>query len=166
MVENVQKDANGDAAKVATDVRVPRGATRSLAGHYRWLMFGGGLFQATLGLGLLFLVEVLLVEQIQIAYPYLNQGLILGLEAYAAAAMLVPGALLFVAGFWAGRLAEADAEKPAPKALKVVVVACAVLLLPGVPLGTAVGVTLLREAWMLDWRARREGLSGATSSRN
>ncbi len=129
----------------------PKGPDRSLAGHYRWLMWGGGFFQVVLGLGLIFLVELVLIEQIDIAYPYLNQTLVTGIEIFAVI-QIIGGMILILAGLWASSLAKMQLEdipKSTHKKLKIIIIVGAILLLPGIPLGTAVSVTLLREMWML-----------------
>ncbi|MHA1730452.1 MAG: hypothetical protein ACTSU5_00830 [Promethearchaeota archaeon] len=141
-------DAVGDKG-----ANLPKGAERSLAGHYRWLMLGGGSFQLVLGLGILLVVEFLLVEQIDIAYPYLNQSLVVGMEVLAYLGFVAPGAVLVAASFWAGKLSRVtpgDVSRGELRKLRLTIGVASIFLLVGFPLGTAVGVTLIREMWLLE----------------
>ncbi len=126
---------------------------KTLAGYYRWLMLGGGFFQVILGVGILLVVNLLVLEQISLAYPYITPTLITILEAYGIAGMAVPGSFLVVGGFWAGplaRLAPEDVARSKPyKAIRIIIYIGAITGLVGIPVGTAVGITLIREMGML-----------------
>ncbi|HMF34043.1 MAG TPA: hypothetical protein VKK79_21640, partial [Candidatus Lokiarchaeia archaeon] len=69
---------------------------RTLAGAYRFLMLGGGFFEIVLGVGIFLVVNLLLVEQISLAYPYITPDLLLFLQIWGAAGMVVPGTLLVI----------------------------------------------------------------------
>ncbi len=133
------------------DQRSPK--EKTLAGYYRWLMLGAGFFQAILGVGILVLVNLLLVEQISLAYPYLTPTLITVLEIYGIAGMAIPGFFLLVGGFWAGRLAKLTPENvtrsKSYKGIRIIIYIGAITGLVGIPVGTAAGITLIREMGML-----------------
>lgn len=136
-------------------VPYPDGYDRTLAGSYRWLMFGGGFLQLVIGLGLVFLVEFILIEQISLAYPYLSINLLIGLELFAILGLVVPGGLVFVGGFWAGKFATLPPEQIRTQynGLRKFVMVGSIWLIPGIPFGTLVGVNLLREMWLLKYPA-------------
>ena len=130
---------------------------KTLAGYYRWLMFGGGLFQIILGVGILLVVNFLLIEQISLLYPYVTPTLLNILEVYGIGGMVVPGTLLVVGGFWAGRLATLTPgnapQGKSYKIMRVIIYVGAITSLVGIPVGTAVGITLIREIGMLSPQA-------------
>ncbi len=144
MMGNAQKNEN-------KDITSPK--PKTLAGYYRWLMLGGGFFQVILGVGILLVVNLLVLEQISLAYPYVTPTLITILEVYGIAGMAIPGCLLVVGGFWAGRLAKLAPEDVARgksyKAIRIIIYIGAITGLVGIPVGTAVGITLIREMGML-----------------
>ncbi len=135
----------------ASEKRSPK--EKTLAGYYRWLMLGGGFFQVILGVGILLIVNLLLIEQISLAYPYLTPALITILEIYGIVGMAIPGIFLVVGGFWAGRLSkltpEAVTRGNSYKVIRIIIFIGAITGLVGIPVGTAVGITLVREMGML-----------------
>lgn len=142
----------GDTHRI--DDRNPKSPKeKTLAGYYRWLMLGGGFFQVILGVGILLVVNLLLLEQISLAYPYVTPTLITILEVFGIAGMAVPGSLLVVGGFWAGRLAKLTPEDvklgKTYKIVRFIIYIGAITGLVGIPVGTAVGITLIREMGML-----------------
>ncbi len=116
-------------------------------------MLGGGFFQIILGVGILLVVNLLILEQISLAYPYVTPTLITILEVYGIAGMAMPGLLLVVGGFWAGRFAKLTPDEvtrgKSYKAIRIIIYIGAITGLAGIPVGTAVGITLIREMSML-----------------
>jgi len=67
--------------------------------------------------------------------------------------MAIPGLLLVIGGFWAGRLAKFAPEDvtrgKSYKVIRIIIFIGAITGLVGIPVGTAVGITLIREMSML-----------------
>ncbi|MHA1279437.1 MAG: hypothetical protein ACTSQI_12215 [Candidatus Helarchaeota archaeon] len=130
---------------------------RNLTRSYQFLMWGGGLFAIVVGLALLLLVSLLLGEMIDTLYPYITSTTLLILKVIGWI-YLIPGILTFICGFWAGFLARVDFDSPKNKpiskkkikVIRTIVIITSVGLLLAFPIGTFIGLTLLREAWMLE----------------
>ncbi|MHA1265621.1 MAG: hypothetical protein ACTSRS_10335 [Candidatus Helarchaeota archaeon] len=130
---------------------------KDLVGHYRFLMWGGGLILIVVGLGLKLLISFLIGEPLTLLYPYVNETVLLIMEI-AAWVNIIPGSLLFILGFFAVKLARYETEiqqkkekgsKFWLKILRIIVIITSILLILAFPIGTFVGLILLRESWML-----------------
>jgi len=120
-------------------------------------MWGGGLILIVVGLGFRLIISFLIGEPLTLLYPYINENVLLIMEIIAWI-YLIPGILLFVLGFFAKKLARygIDTDKNEGKDpnkmnmyLRRFVIIASVLLVIAVPIGTFVGIVLLRESWML-----------------
>lgn len=143
---------------------------KDLTRHYRFLMWGGGLILIVVGLGLWLIISFLIGEPLPLLYPYVNENVLLIIEILGWI-YIIPGGILFVLGFFARRLARigidtstTDLKKPTKtvKYLRIFVIISSILLILAVPLGTFVGIVLLRESWMLeeDYLAEAEKTKG------
>ena len=130
---------------------------KDLTKHYRFLMWGGGLILIVVGLGFRLIISFLIGEPLMLLYPYVNENVLLIIEIIAWI-YLIPGILLFVLGFFAKKLARygIDTDKNEGKGpykmdiyVRRFVIIAAILLVIAVPIGTFVGIVLLRESWML-----------------
>ncbi|NVM53525.1 MAG: hypothetical protein HWN66_07450 [Candidatus Helarchaeota archaeon] len=134
-------------------------ADKDLAGQYRFLMWGGGLILIVVGLAELLLILFLIGEPIALLYPYVNETVVLILQILGWL-NIIPGIIIFILGFWAKKLARyginktRDEKKDSSKVVKYVrkfVIIASILLIIAFPIGTFVGITLLRESWMLEY---------------
>ncbi len=121
--------------------------------QYRFLMWGGGIFLIVIGVGLLLIVSLLIGESMMLLYPYINDTVLLVIQIIAWI-NITPGIILFVLGFWAGTLAKYDNEskeigESVAKEIRVFTIIASIILLVAFPIGTFIGITLLRESWML-----------------
>ena len=130
---------------------------KDLTNQYRFLMWGGGLFSVVIGLALLLLVSFLVGEMIDTLYPYITATILQFLKIMGWI-YLISGISIFICGFWAGFLARIDLDLPEKfrrkskkeiKFLRIIVITVSILLLIAFPIGTFIGLTLLRESWML-----------------
>ncbi len=143
---------------------------KDLARHYRFLMWGGGLILIVLGLGFFLIISFLIGEPIALLYPYINENVLLIIEIMAWI-YLIPGIILFVLGFFAKKLArygfeiqknEGKGPNKIEKYVRIFVIIASILLIIAVPIGTFVGIVLLRESWMLktDYLSETEETKG------
>jgi len=130
---------------------------KDLRRHYRFLMWGGGLILIVVGLGFRLIISILIGEPLSLLYPYINENVLLIIEIMAWI-YLIPGIVLFVLGFFATKLArygtetnknEGKGSNKIDKYVRIVVIITSILLIIAVPIGTFVGVVLLRESWMI-----------------
>jgi hypothetical protein len=137
--------------------KVKKMERKNLVGQYRFLMWGGGLILIVVGLGLLLIFSFLIGEPLPALYPYINATVLLILKILGWI-NLIPGLFLFILGFFAKMLAtynldltkkEQGKSAKQMKFLRIFVLSTSVLLLLAFPIGTFVGVTLIRESWIL-----------------
>ncbi len=122
-------------------------------------MWGGGLILIVLGVGLRLIVSILIGEPFILAYPYLNETVILIIKIIAWI-NIIPGLVLFVLGFWARSIAtygvnekgkEEQKSTKGMRYLRIIIIITSLVLILAFPIGTFVGLTLLRESWMLKY---------------
>lgn len=130
---------------------------KDLTRHYRFLMWGGGLILIVVGLGLFLIISFLIGEPLALLYPYINETVLLVIEILGWI-NIIPGVILFVLGFFARKLArygidphknELKGPTKTVKYLRIFVICASILLIIAVPIGTFVGIVLIRESWML-----------------
>lgn len=130
---------------------------KDLTKPYRILMWGGGLISIVVGVGLLLLISFMIGEPLALLYPYVNETVLLIIQIMGWV-YIVPGIIIFILGFWAKKLArygwdsnekgKGETTKTA-KFVRIFVIITSILLILAIPIGTFVGMTLLRESWML-----------------
>lgn len=132
--------------------------------QYRYLMWGGALHLIILGLGFLLVVSFAIGEPIELVYEAVHDLLGIGIAILMQVMqiigfiILIPGILLFISGFVLKQLIILETEAPKEaqrkpliglRIIKIIVFISSIFLLIVIPLGTCLGITLIRESWML-----------------
>ena len=132
----------------------------SVAGQYRLLLWGVGFLQLLIGVLLLLLPDLVLLDAMDLAYPYLNNTIIM-IILILGWIDVITGILSIISGLWAGTLSKFNLESPVEdkipediRILRVILFIISIIIMSGFPIGTFIGITLLREALMLNKERR------------
>ena len=137
---------------------------KALALQYRYLMVGGALLLIVVGLALILIVSFAIGEPIELGYEAVHDILGIGIAMLMqiiqiiGIIILIPGALLLVSAILLHKVIYTDVEtlnevrkkgRYSLKIVKIVVIVSSIFLFIVIPLGTCIGISLLRESWML-----------------
>ena len=120
---------------------------KNLAGHYRILIWGGALLQLVFGLLHFLIIDLLIGEPMLLLYPIINEDILLFIQIFGWI-HCISCILLIILGILAGILASKEAIKEL-KIIRILIIILSIILLLVIPIGTFIGITLLRESWML-----------------
>jgi Ca2+/Na+ antiporter len=136
----------------------------ALALQYRYLMLGGAFYLITIGLGLLLIVSFAIGEPIELIYEtvfnLLGIGIVMLMQLMQIIGfiVLIPGILLLISGFLLKKIIIINTKTPEKeqrkamiglRIIKVIVFVSSIFLLVVIPIGTCIGINLIRESWML-----------------
>lgn len=128
----------------------------SVAGQYRLLLWGVGFLQLLIGVLLLLVPDLVLLDAMDLAYPYLNNTIIM-IILILGWIDVITGILSIFSGLWAGTLSKFNLESPVEdkipedkRILRVILIIISIIIMSGFPIGTFIGITLLREVLMLN----------------
>jgi heme/copper-type cytochrome/quinol oxidase subunit 2 len=121
--------------------------------QFKLLVWIGGFLQFIIGILLLLLPDLILLDQMDLAYPYLNYELFL-IIAIIGWIDAITGILSIILGFWAGKITKYGLNIPEEelktrgdvKRMWTYLVISSIFLLVGFPIGTFIGITLLYES--------------------
>ncbi len=132
----------------------------SVAGPYRLLLWGVGFLQLLIGVLLLLLPDLVLLDAMDLAYPYLNNTIIM-IILVLGWIDVITGILSIFSGLWAGTLSKFNLESPVEdkmpediRILRIILIIISIVIISGFPIGTFIGITLLRESLMLNKERR------------
>ncbi|MBD3229832.1 MAG: hypothetical protein GF329_16740 [Candidatus Lokiarchaeota archaeon] len=121
---------------------------KNLVGSYRILIWGGALIQLVFGLAHFLIIDFLIGEPMLLLYPIINDNLILLIQIFGWI-HIISSIILTILGILAGILASKEAKKEL-HITRIIVIILSIVILIIFPIGTLIGITLLRESWMLN----------------
>jgi len=121
--------------------------------QFKLLVWIGGFLQFLIGVLLLLLPDLFLIDQMDLAYPYLNYTLFL-IIAIIGWIDIIVGILLIILGFWGGTITKYGVGLPEEELgkrggverMRIYLLISSIFLLVGFPIGTFIGIMLLRES--------------------
>jgi uncharacterized membrane protein len=127
---------------------------KNLAGSYRILIWGGALVQLVFGLLHFLIIDFLIREPMLLLYPIINSGLIRFIQIFGWI-HTISCIILIVLGILAGIFASKKTKKEM-KIIRYITIILSIIMLLVFPIGTFIGITLLRESWMLTYSEKTE----------
>lgn len=127
---------------------------KNLVGSYRILIWGGALVQLVFGLLHFLIIDFLIGEPLLLLYPIINDGVILFIQIFGWI-HTISCIILIILGILAGILASKETKKEM-KIIRYITIILSIIMLLVFPIGTFIGITLLRESWMLTFSEKPE----------
>ena len=114
--------------------------------EYKYLIWGGGLFQIIFGIGLILIYKFVISIPMGYLYPFINETILLIIQFLGWFYFYYGIAFIIISFLLKSILSR---YKSSVKLIKLYIIFSSILLFLVVPIGTLIGIVLLREFWML-----------------